>query len=185
MKNKSVVVVMCLVLIFTSVINYSQVNAEKRKPDYIEIRENSELENVSDEILNNTEAIVVSDELEKQNIEELNEVMDNGTGIIIEGDTVEEVQDYFNVDTKVSSENEMGCYVYKNGEDVSVAPIECDIMLDDEKNESATATDIRSIIENEEIDYEQVISDYEALKSEDKLKKISNKKLQCFKVALI
>lgn len=170
MKKKSVALLLCATMLVPNCIrmNYD-VKADEVSLDYIELTEDVQVEDIDDSILNDIDALVISDTLKSQDKNELNEIMDNGSGIIIENESVENVQDYFDVESITSYENEMGCYVCKDGDETKIIPIECNILADEDINEEITEDDYNNLLRNEEINYEQVISDYNNLVCTDKL----------------
>lgn len=178
MKKKRIALLLSAIMLVSS---YNGVNnvvkAEEVDLGYIELTEDVQIEDLDEENLSDADAVVISDKLSEQNKEELNEIMDNGTGIIIEDISVDEVQEYFEVDTIASYENEMGCYVCKDGDETKVIPIECNIMVDEESDEKITKSDYNNLLSNEEIDYEQVISDYDVLTNTDKLENVKDDEL--------
>ena len=110
-----------------------------------------------------------------QDINDVEEVLDNGTGIIAENNSIEDVEEYFDVENITEYEHEMGCYIVKDGEEINIVPLEAVILSDENSDEKISETDYEKLLDNEELNYEEVVDGYYELNSEDKL---TNNKLE-------
>ena len=178
MKKRVLSLLLCLSIVnFNGGILQKNVKGEENTQNYVEIDENITIQDVSDEVKDDIQAIVISDNIENQDVRQLNEVMDNGTGIIVDNMNISDVQEYFGADGTSEYENEIGCYVYKDGEDVNVIPIEASIVVDENLKENVTDSDYRKLKNKVEIDYEQVIEDYSNLSNAEKISNVEKEAL--------
>ncbi len=169
------VLLLCVILLMTNCIGIGfNINAEELPLDYIEMTKNIQLDDIEYSVLNNLDAIVISDELSADSKSQLNEIMDNGTGIIVENSNIDGVRDYFNVESVATYKNQMGCYVCKDGEETKIIPIECNILITEDDKDEVTHDDYTNLLKSETIDYDQVVSDYNTLTNTDKFNNIEN-----------
>lgn len=181
-KTLSIFMICVILLTINSLSISSNVSAEELNSDYIELTKTLQVNDIDSSVLNKVNAIVVSDELKEKDKELFDEVMDNGTGIIVENTNISKVQEYFDVDTIPTSENNLGCYVYKNTDVTQIIPLECNILKDEESNKKITSKDYDSLLKNTKIDYNQVIDDYAALDQEDIFENLDDKTLASLQV---
>ncbi len=169
------VLLLCVILLMTNCIGIGfNINAEELSLDYIEITKKIQLNDIEHSVLNNLDAIIISDELSADSKAQLNEIMDNGTGIIVKNSNIDDVSDYFNVESVATYKNQMGCYVCKDGEETKIIPIECNILITEDDKDEVTYDDYTNLLKSETIDYDQVISDYNILTNTDKLNNIED-----------
>lgn len=173
---------------FSGNVSYAQENnLEKVKSDSIMseqgvlcIDNNDSLLSIDDEDVNKARAIVMDKEtLEDQDEEMVEEVLDNGTSLIIETDDYEKVCDMFENDIQLSCEDEfvVGCYIDSDNGEYQVSPVVYDLLSEDGVSTKITEkekTEILTQISKEDsIDIEDIFEKKEE-SEEDALKKVSS-----------
>ena len=176
MKKKVLVAMLCMSMIISNMITVEQVKAEEGYSNADGIVEIDNISDVSVSEIEDADAIVIKDDLYEQDYDLLNETMDNGTGVIIDDEDLERVQQYFDVDEISDYNHQMGCYVYKDGDETRIIPIEANILVE-EGGEKPTEEDYDNLIENVELDYAQVNKDFEKITNTDKITEIEEEQL--------
>ncbi len=168
--KRIIATIVCIALLLTSnSVCIKKINADDTRENVIILNENQNIEDMNNNYIENAEAVVVSNDIEEQNKDALNEVMDNGTGIIVQNDSIEDVKEYFDTDETSDYKNEMGCLVYKDGEDVNIVPLEAQILVEENADETISKDDYEELLDEDIIDYEKVMEDYYNLSSEEKI----------------
>lgn len=164
----------CIVFMLLCVTGKSMVYAceidEKNENQQIMIVESGvDIEQISTDELNSVELLVLDEEVyEEQDVHEMQEVLDNGTDILICGDEFEEVSNDFNIeyDIEVGATDVIaGYYLSSNGSEYYVNPIEYELMIDvnDENISNEDKIEIlNQILRTEEIDAETIYRDVQS-----------------------
>lgn len=141
------------------------------------LEENEVLSDLTSQELNDAEALVLTDQkYQEASLNEMKEILDNGTDLIIEGGAVSDIAESFDCETLQDEVGQVaGCLISSDGDDYKVSTIEYALMVDEEDVEfDETAMDeyLNDIIEKEPIDYELVMSDADNLQGVDKLNQL-------------
>lgn len=180
--KKIIALTLCAAMILSSNnVLCNNVIANEVDESVVMLNKNQDVAEISDSKLENAEAIVVSGEVNSQDEEKLNEIMDNGTGIIFENEDIDNVIEYLDVDNVSDSKHELGCYVYKDGDETKLMPIEANILVEEGTEEVTTEKDYNNLLKNVKVDYGSVVETVEKTENCDKFNSLdeeSKTKLQ-------
>lgn len=150
------------------------------------IDDNELIQDYSDVILNNAEMMVLDeDSFDNQSVADMEELMDNGTDLVVKTDNYKDLCKTFDASMKLKSNGTVvGCYIESDdNEGYSVNPIIYDVMYDKELDKSEYMSDeeekefLNTIVNTDGIDYNQVQEDAELKKQDDEIANLSFKKL--------
>lgn len=170
---------LAVVMIATTFCPFSAMAEDTDDNESIICLEESEsLSDLTSKELNNAEALVLTDQMyQEAALDEMKEILDNGTDLIVEGGTMSDIAESFNCETLQEEIGQVaGCLISSDGEAYKVSTIEYALMVDEEENvefdETAMDEYLSDIVEKEPIDYELVINDVNSLQGVDKLNQL-------------
>ena len=129
---------------------------------------------VSSEKASSADAIVLDeDNYDYQSIEEIQELVDNGTKLVVKTSSQEALCDDFQIEKDDSLESPVGYILENDGLDYVLSTIDYEFMCDERNQKQFTKKDYNKLIENEPLDVAQIIQDSEILKNENHIKNVA------------
>lgn len=179
-KASIMAVIICGTAMATQFSVYAVSLESENDNDIIELKDGDLISDFNDDVLESAEVIVLNENTYGNNsIDEIKEVLDNGTDIIISDESIIVTND-FETDLEFNNlENSVaGYYISSNGGNYNVSPIEYGLMVDESESVEITEDEanniLNEIIEQEPIDVELVMEDANKLEGIDKLNELDD-----------
>ncbi len=121
------------VVIFCASISTNVCAEMKNETEVSQVICMEDVYDLSEDELDNLNVIEIDRKIKSYQRDDVEELMDNGTEIMVKNNSYEDIQNYFSLDETQESGDAVAFYLSKNGDDVKVAPVECKLLTESDK----------------------------------------------------